>query len=102
MNEIWKCELCGQSVKVVADKFVELPQGYFETANSENIWLEMSVSRFVMQMRQNGFLRKRQLPTFESWVRKDEVIQSYVRWKGSQFSKSFQTKSMPLKNIAVC
>ena len=49
MNEIWKCELCGQSVKVVADKFVELPQGYFETANSENIWLEMSVLRFVMQ-----------------------------------------------------
>jgi hypothetical protein len=30
MGEIWKCELCGQSVKVVAGKFVELPQGYFE------------------------------------------------------------------------
>ena len=30
MDEIWKCELCGQSVEVVAGKFVELPQGYFE------------------------------------------------------------------------
>jgi hypothetical protein len=28
-----------------------------------------------MQMGQDEFLRKRQLPTFENWVRKDGVIQ---------------------------
>ena len=30
MNRTWKCEFCGQSVGVVAGKFAQLPEGYFD------------------------------------------------------------------------